>query len=100
MRITINQQLFEWDETKNDINRRKHKIDFEDAAKVFADEDRIERFDADHSSEEDRWLTIGKVREILFVVYTERGDITRLITARKATAAERREYEYACTEID
>ena len=68
-----------------------------DAAQVFADENRIERFDSLHSDEEDRYITIGRVREILFVVYTERINadsinVTRLISARRATKQERRDY--------
>ena len=88
----MDDRIFEWDEDKNEINRRKHGIDFEDAALVFDYVYRIERYDATHSIDEDRWITIGRVRQILFVVYTERGDITRLISARKATREERAEY--------
>lgn len=59
---------------------------------VFADPNRIELYDDLHSDEEDRYQVIGRVDEILFVVYTERGDATRLISARYATARERRMY--------
>lgn len=45
-----------------------------------------------HSQDEDRWQVIGKVKEVLFVVYTERGDITRIISARKADSQERKIY--------
>ena len=95
--ININNQLFGWDSDKAELNWRKHKIRFENAAQVFADENRIERFDTEHSVDEDRFITIGRIKEVLFVVYTERVDaddvnVTRLITARKANAAERRDY--------
>ncbi len=99
MKTIINGQLFEWNDEKRQLNWHKHKVDFEDAAKVFADENRIERLDELHSDDEERYLTIGMVRKILFVVYTERGEAIRLITARKATAEERRAY-YACAQMD
>jgi len=63
---------FEWDEKKAAINLEKHGISFETAAKVFLDEDRLEIYDEVHSTEEDRYITIGRAGEILFVVYTER----------------------------
>ena len=88
----INNQTFQWDSEKAVLNRRKHGITFETAALVFADENRIERYDSVHSDNEDRYITIGRVREILFVVYTERLDKTRLISARRATVEERRDY--------
>ena len=75
----------------------KHRVDFNDAAKVFNDPNRIEDFDEEHSDYEDRWRVIGKVDDILFVIYTERDKSTRLISARKANASERRKY-YAGTQ--
>ena len=92
METTINDMVFEWDEEKNRINLRKHGIDFIDAAQVFFDEDRIEQLDEFHSDDEDRWQVIGMVEEILFVIYTEREDRTRIISARKANKRERRIY--------
>lgn len=86
---------FEWDVKKEEINIKKHKIDFTTAAFVFDDENRIELFDNDHSTNEDRYITIGMVNNIaviVVVVYTERGQKIRLISARKATAMERRMY--------
>lgn len=83
---------FEWDEEKNEINKRKHGIDFNTALHVFDDEDRIEIYDIEHSVDEDRYNTIGRVHDILFVVYTERKDKIRIISARLASAAERRLY--------
>lgn len=92
METTINNIVFEWDDEKNRINISKHNIDFYDAAKVFADENRIERLDLVHSDDEDRWQVIGMVDDILFVVYTERDNKTRLISARLANKKERRMY--------
>ena len=83
-----------WGENKNTENKLKHKIGFEDAQYVFADIDRIERIDQSESniSGETRWQTIGKVGELLFVVYTERKEEIRLVTAREAEKHERRSY--------
>lgn len=97
MQVTINNRDFEWNDEKAKLNKIKHGVSFKVAAKVFADENRIEIHDDTHSQDEDRWQVIGKVEDILFVVYTERGDITRLISARKANYYERCEY-YDCEE--
>lgn len=83
---------FEWDEEKAKINQKKHGISFETAARVFLDEDRIEILDEGHSTEEERFITIGRAGDILFVVYTERTPNIRLISARLATPKERRLY--------
>ena len=84
--------IFEWDEDKNTINKQKHKISFETAIHVFDDLDYIEIYDFEHSSYEDRYIAIGRVGDILFVVFTERGGNIRMISARLATEAERRLY--------
>ena len=84
--------LLEWDSEKNAINIKKHGIDFRYAARVFNDLYRIEYYDEAHSGEEDRYNTIGMVDDILFVVYTERKNRTRIISARYATKQERRLY--------
>lgn len=83
---------FEWDEVKAEINKRKHGISFETAAQVFLDDDRLEIYDEAHSTEEERFITIGRAGEVLFVVYTERTPKIRLISARLATPSERRLY--------
>ncbi len=83
---------FEWDEKKAAINLKKHKVAFEDAVYVFQDENRIEFFDAEHSDDEDRYVAIGLVGTVLYVVFTERKDITRIISARKANSVERSYY--------
>jgi uncharacterized DUF497 family protein len=83
-----------WDEGKNADNKLRHRISFEVAQYVFADPERIERLDRSESntSGETRWQTIGRVEKLFFVVYTERGEETRLITARAAEKPERRSY--------
>ena len=83
---------FEWDEEKADANVRQHGIYFDDAVHIFDDPDRIERLDEDESDYEERWQTMGMARKVLFVVYTERGDRTRIISARVAEPHERRIY--------
>ena len=74
------------------INWKKHKIYFEDAAYVFLDEKRFEDYDELHSEYEDRWKVVGKVRDVLVVIYTERGEKYRLISARFANKREEDEY--------
>jgi uncharacterized DUF497 family protein len=92
----------EWDDDKNEINKREHEgLGFELAQLVFADPHRIERFDRSESntSGEDRWQTLGMAGKVLFVVYTERGERKRIISARLADKTERRSY-YGNYEID
>ncbi len=90
----------EWDDRKNEINKRKHGISFETAAHVFEDINRIEYFDEAHSADEDRFIVLGLVRKVLFVVYTDRGDATRIISARKAAEAETEVYYDNYTQDD
>lgn len=90
----------EWDDRKNEINKRKHGISFETAVHVFEDINRIEYFDEAHSADEDRFIVLGLVRKVLFVVYTDRGDATRIISARKATEAETEVYYDNYTQDD
>ena len=92
MKSRIDGTIVEWDDTKNQTNIRKHGISFETAALVFADEERIEYYDRLHSVNEDRYVVIGCVQGILYVVYTMRGEAARLISARLATPTERRIY--------
>ncbi len=83
---------FEWDDEKAKQNLQKHGVSFESATMVFYDENRIEIFDAAHSTEEERYITIGLAGTVLFVVYTERHANIRLISARPATLSERKVY--------
>lgn len=92
MNATIDNRLFEWDDEKAAINFTKHGITFDTAAKVFSDPYLIEEYDEEHSIDEDRWKIIGMVGKILFVIYTERDEYTRLISAREATPRERKRY--------
>ena len=83
---------FAWQPEKEQENIIKHGISFSDAVQVFRDPSRIERHDDDSSYAEDRWQTIGLAGKVLFVVYTESGDYTRIISARFAEPFERRTY--------
>ena len=81
---------FEWDELKEQINITKHGIDFATASHVFLDPDRVEIFDEKHSTvDEERYITIGLVEDVLTVVYTERISALRIISARIATKKEK-----------
>ena len=92
MKTVIAETLVEWDDNKNRINIQKHGISFETAALVFADEERIEYYDKLHSQDEDRYVVLGCVQGILYVVYTMRDEAARLISARMATTTERKIY--------
>jgi uncharacterized protein len=89
---------FEWDETKNLVNQQKHGLDFETASLVFDDPNALsvqDRFE----NEEERYQTIGMIESILIVLVAhtfetkENAEIIRIISARKATRAERKSYE-------
>lgn len=88
---------FEWDDDKEQINIKKHGIDFSTAALVFGDNNRIEKYDRMHSDDEDRYITIGSIDNmvIVVVVYTERSDAIRIISARIAGRREREAYYHA-----
>lgn len=98
--ICINELSFEWDDEKEKYNFSKHGIDFQTAKMVFADPNRIERYDGLHSTEdEDRFITIGMINcvyIIIALVYTERDEVIRIISSRRATEKERREYYEHC----
>lgn len=86
---------YEWDPVKAAANVRKHRVPFEEAASVFLDEAALTFWDPDHSAEEDREITIGRSAQqrILFVAHAPREDRIRIISARRATSKERRQYE-------
>ena len=88
----VGDYIVEWDDEKNEKNVRKHGIYFEDAARIFLDEYRYDDFDEIHSNFEDRIKTVGFVMNVLAVIYTERGDRTRIISARRADRDEEAEY--------
>jgi len=85
---------FEWDPRKGSANRRKHGIDFADATSVFEDEQALTVRDGISAVDEPRFLTLGRdaLGRLLVVTYTWRGERIRLISARRATGIERRQY--------
>ena len=88
----VDERRFSYDEAKRRTNLRKHKIDFRDVLAAF-DGPSIDDYDEAHSEEEERWRRLiwldGKV---VVVVYTERGDEVRLISAFDASVEETRRY--------
>jgi uncharacterized protein len=87
------QQEFEWDANKAEANLRKHGVAFEAARRVFKDCFAVETADTDLSYGEARFVITGMVDgRLLRVVFTERGDRIRIISARKATRHEQRKY--------
>ena len=87
---------FSWDPRKAEANKRKHGISFDEASTVFFDEDALLLDDPEHSDDEERLLLLGLSSLIRIVVVchcVRDGDNLRLISARKATKQERRQYE-------
>lgn len=85
--------LYEWDSAKAKSNFVKHSVRFSDAVAIFEDDAAL-TLEEDHAAE-DRYVTIGMdmLGRMLVVVYTWRRDVVRIISARKATKRERRQYE-------
>ena len=86
---------FEWDEQKAKTNAAKHGVSFGEAATVFADPLSLTIPDPAHSQAEERFIILGKSHsgKLLVVVHTERGDNLRIISARRASRRERKNYE-------
>lgn len=84
-----------WSEKKNRQNIRKHKTDFDEAKTIFDDPLHISINDPDHSFDERRYITIGvsEQNRLLIVAHTFDNDKIRIITARKPTRREKRNYE-------
>jgi hypothetical protein len=87
--------LFEWDVAKAETNRRKHGVTFDEATTAFSDPLAMLSQDPDHSIGEQRYLVLGTSTQgrLLVVAVAERPPRTRLISARRATRKERRQYE-------
>ena len=86
---------FEWDPRKAAENVRKHRVSFKEASTVFGDVLSTTVLDPDHSSEEHRYITVGRSGRdrLLIVAHVDRGKRIRIISARKLTASERKAYE-------
>jgi len=88
---------FEWNASKAATNKKKHGVSFEEAKSVFYDDFAIQFFDSDNSALEERFLILGysNLSRILLISHCERqqGELIRIISARKATASERKLYQ-------
>jgi uncharacterized DUF497 family protein len=91
---------FDWDPRKAAANHRKHRVSFEEAQTVFFDEEALLISDPEHSDDEDRFVLVGISSgfRILTVCHTyrRRDELIRIISARRASRAERTEYERKC----
>ena len=93
---------FEWDKNKENLNIKKHGVTFEQASYVFADKYALNKYDDEHSQDEDRWVLLGKSlnETLLLVVHTFRDtdgvEFVRIISARKATKLEKQVYQKRC----
>ena len=88
---------FEWDENKNTINKRKHRISFEEAQTVFYDAEALVIPDPEHSQDEERFIILGMSRQAKLLVvchcYRASETVVRIISARKATRNESAQYQ-------
>ena len=86
---------FEWDSEKAAENLRKHRISFDEAATAFFDPLSMTIPDPEHSLGERRFITMGVSSggRLIVVAHTERGSALRIISARLASASERKRYE-------
>jgi len=86
---------FEWDPSKAAENLGKHRVSFNEASTVFGDHFSVTASDPDHSTDENRYITVGMSNEgrVLMVAHTERRERIRIISARRLTRTERRAYE-------
>ena len=93
----MNEIRFIWDKQKAVLNKRKHNVSFEEAKTVFYDDYAIEFFDPDHSENEDRFIMLGMsfMARVLVVCHCvrEKGSVIRIISARKATREETKNYQ-------
>ena len=95
--LSIDDLQFTWDENKNRLNQKKHKVSFQEAQSVFYDEQAKLINDSDHSKDEDRFILLGlsSTLKVLVVIhaYREDDEIIRIISARKATKTESKTYK-------
>jgi len=83
---------FSWDKRKDEANKKKHGVSFDEAKTVFYDENAIRYFDPDHSDDEDRFLMVGLSHKLRILIvchcFREEDSVIRIISARKATKGE------------
>ncbi|HYN02069.1 MAG TPA: BrnT family toxin [Vicinamibacteria bacterium] len=87
---------FEWDPRKAEANLRKHGVSFDEASTVFGDPLAATVSDPDHSADEARSITIGQSASqlLVVVVHAHRGEIIRIISARRPTLGEKKKYAH------
>jgi uncharacterized DUF497 family protein len=87
---------FDWDPKKDRTNQKKHGVSFAEAKSAFSDERGLLRDDPDHSEDEDRFILLGMSSSLRLLVvchcYRARGDVIRIISARKAEQLEQQDY--------
>lgn len=92
----MNKIIFEWDDSKNQTNQYKHRVSFEEAMTVFEDEEAKVITDPDHSENEERFIILGfsQMANLLVVCHCYRASdaVIRIISARKATRWEEKQY--------
>lgn len=90
--------VYEWDETKNRANRKKHGVSFEEARTAFLDENARVVPDSEHSDQEDRFILLGLSTALRVLVvchcYKRSDRIIRIISARKASRTEQQQYQW------
>lgn len=86
---------FEWDDEKAESNEKKHGVAFAEAMTVFGDPLSLTGYDPDHSTTEDRFVTMGlsELGRLVIVSHVDRDDKIRIISAREANRIERKDYE-------
>src|SRR6185437_986523 len=86
---------FEWYPSKAERNIRKHGVSFEEASTIFGDRRLLTVPDVEHSDDEERYLAIGKSEQgrLITLIFTDRSERIRMISARLSEPWERREYE-------
>jgi hypothetical protein len=86
---------FEWDPSKAASNLAKHRVSFEDAATVFGDPLALIVSDPRHSFQEERFVLLGlsESQRLLAVMFVDRGEVIRIVSARRVTRREQKNYE-------
>jgi uncharacterized DUF497 family protein len=92
---------FEWDRSKAGSNEKKHGVSFDEASSAFYDDNGLVIEDPEHSRDEDRFILLGLSAAVRLVVvvhcFRDEDDVIRIISARKATPAESRQYQAQAT---
>jgi len=91
---------FEWDKRKSLLNKTKHGLSFEEAKTAFFDENALLIYDLDHSEDENRFILLGLSARLRILVvchaYQESDSVIRIISARKASRHEQKQYWQRC----